>query len=56
VQEALGDGRLESQRWKSYCKLQRELAALELKLDARAKSEARKKWRRFSKAQRKDAW
>ena len=56
VQEALRDGRLESQRWKSYCKLQRELAALELKLDARAKSEARKKWRRFSKAQRKDAW
>ena len=26
------------------------------KLDARAKSEERKKWRRFSKAQRKDAW
>jgi len=56
VQEALRDGRLDPERWSSYRKLQRELAALELKLDARAKSEARKKWRRFSKAQRKDAW
>ena len=45
-----------SRALESYRKLQRELAALELKLDARAKSEARKKWRRFSKAQRKDAW
>ena len=56
VQEALRDGRLESQRWKSYCKLQRELAALELKLDARAKSEARKKWRRWERSRRRDAW
>jgi ribosome biogenesis GTPase len=56
VQEALHDGRLDPDRWASYRKLQRELAALERKLDARAKSEERKKWRRFSKAQRKDAW
>jgi ribosome biogenesis GTPase len=56
VQEALRDGRLDPDRWASYRKLQRELAALERKLDARAKSEERKKWRRFSKAQRKDAW
>jgi len=56
VREALQDGRLDPERWTSYGKLQRELAALELKLDARAKSEARKKWRRFARAQRKDAW
>jgi ribosome biogenesis GTPase len=56
VQEALHDRRLDPDRWASYRKLQRELAALERKLDARAKSEERKKWRRFSKAQRKDAW
>jgi ribosome biogenesis GTPase len=56
VREALGDGRLEAERWASYRKLQRELAMLERKLDARARSEERKRWRRFSKAQRKDAW
>jgi len=56
VQEALHDGRLDAERWKSYSKLQRELAMLERKLDARSRSEERKKWRRFSKAQRKDAW
>jgi len=56
VQEAIGDGRLDLARLTSYRKLQRELAALERKLDARAKSEARKKWRRFARSQRKDAW
>jgi ribosome biogenesis GTPase / thiamine phosphate phosphatase len=56
VQEALRDGRLDPERWSSYRKLQRELAMLERKLDARARSEERKKWRRFSKAQRRDAW
>jgi ribosome biogenesis GTPase / thiamine phosphate phosphatase len=56
VREALHDGSLDPERWKSYRKLQRELAMLERKLDARAKSEERKRWRRFSKAQRRDAW
>ncbi|HST26074.1 MAG TPA: ribosome small subunit-dependent GTPase A [Gaiellaceae bacterium] len=56
VREALQDGRLDRERWESYRKLQRELAMLERKLDARARSEERKKWRRFSKAQRKDSW
>jgi ribosome biogenesis GTPase len=56
VREALQNGSLDQERWTSYRKLQRELAALELKLDARAKSEARKKWRRFARSQRKDAW
>jgi ribosome biogenesis GTPase / thiamine phosphate phosphatase len=56
VQEALREGRLDDDRWKSYCKLQRELAMLEQKLDARARSEERKKWRRWEKSRRKDAW
>jgi ribosome biogenesis GTPase / thiamine phosphate phosphatase len=56
VQEALRDGRLDPGRLASYRKLQRELAALERKLDARAKSEERKKWRRFARSQRKDSW
>jgi hypothetical protein len=29
---------------------------LERKLDVRAKSEERKKWRRWEKSRRKDAW
>ncbi len=56
VQEALREGTLDPERWTSYRKLQRELAMLERKLDARARSEERKRWRRFSKAQLKDAW
>jgi len=56
VQEALHNGTLDPERWTSYRKLQRELAMLERKLDARAKSEERKKWRRFAKSQRRDAW
>ena len=56
VREALRDGRLDPGRWSSYCKLQRELRALELKLDARAKSDERKKWRKWERARRRDAW
>jgi ribosome biogenesis GTPase / thiamine phosphate phosphatase len=56
VQEAIREGRLEPERLTSFRKLQRELAALERKLDARAKAEERKKWRRFARSQRKDSW
>lgn len=56
VKQALRDGTLDPERWDSYCKLQRELRALELKLDARAKSEERKKWRKWERARRRDAW
>jgi ribosome biogenesis GTPase len=56
VNEALREGRLEPERWKSYQKLQRELAMLERKLDARARSEERKKWKQWEKSRRKDAW
>jgi len=56
VQDALRDGSLDPERWASYRKLQRELATLERRLDARARSEERKKWRRFERSRRKDAW
>jgi ribosome biogenesis GTPase len=56
VKQALRDGELDAARWKSYQKLQRELAMLDRKLDARAKSEERKKWRQWEKSRRKDAW
>ena len=45
VQAALADGRLAPERWESYQKLQRELEHLERKLDKRAESEARKRWK-----------
>ncbi len=53
---ALADGTLPQERWDSYDKLQRELRALEIRHDARLKSEARKERRRFARAQRKTAW
>ena len=45
VRAALADGTLEADRWDSYLKLQAELAHLERKLDKRAASEERKKWK-----------
>jgi ribosome biogenesis GTPase len=45
VRAALEDGTLSADRWESYNKLQAELAHLERKLDKRAKSEERKKWK-----------
>jgi ribosome biogenesis GTPase len=51
VRDAVDHDRLESWR-----KLGRELRHLELKQDARARSEARKEWRRFTKSMRKSAW
>jgi ribosome biogenesis GTPase len=52
IKRALADGTLDHARWQSYGKLQRELRALELKQDKRAKSEERKRWRRHSRARR----
>jgi len=48
VRAALEDGTLEEDRWDSYLKLQAELAHLERKLDKRALSEERKKWKALS--------
>ena len=45
VHAALDDGTLTAERWDSYLKLQRELEHLDRKLDKRAASEARKRWK-----------
>jgi ribosome biogenesis GTPase len=46
VQAAIADGSLDAARFDSYIKLQRELRALEIRKDARLRSETRKEWRR----------
>ncbi len=48
VHAALADGTLPTERWDSYLKLQGELEHLDRKLDKRAASEARKKWKALS--------
>jgi ribosome biogenesis GTPase len=53
VREALADGRLPRERWESYVKLQRELEHLERRLDKRAQSEQRKRWRAVNLDQRR---
>jgi ribosome biogenesis GTPase / thiamine phosphate phosphatase len=52
VQAAIGDGSLDAERFESYQKLQRELHYLEIRHDARARSEARKRWRAINKEAR----
>jgi ribosome biogenesis GTPase len=53
VREALTDGSLDSKRFDSYLKLQRELRYLERRQDARAAREERDKWKRIAVASRK---
>jgi ribosome biogenesis GTPase len=52
VQAAIAAGSLSAERFDSYLKLQRELRALEVRKDARLRSEARKEWRRRHKSMR----
>jgi ribosome biogenesis GTPase len=56
IRGALGDGTLSQERWDSYRKLQRELRALEIRKDARLRSEARKERARFERSRRKTAY
>jgi ribosome biogenesis GTPase / thiamine phosphate phosphatase len=56
IRRALGDGTLAQDRWSSYTKLQREIRALEIRKDARLRSEERKKWAKFSKSRRKTVY
>jgi ribosome biogenesis GTPase / thiamine phosphate phosphatase len=53
IRQALADGSLPRERWDSYRKLQRELRALEIKLDKRLKADERKKWRAFERQRRR---
>ena len=52
VKAALEDGTLTPERWESYLKLQAELAHLERRLDKRAASEERKRWKALSRFSR----
>jgi ribosome biogenesis GTPase / thiamine phosphate phosphatase len=52
IRQALADGVLDRARWESYTKLQRELHALEVRLDKRLRSDERKKRRAFARQQR----
>ena len=52
VQGAIDAGSLPAERFESYLKLQRELRALEIRKDARLRSEQRKEWRRRHKSMR----
>jgi ribosome biogenesis GTPase / thiamine phosphate phosphatase len=45
IQEALGTGDLDPERWASYLKLQRELRALESRRGTRAHRELKRRWR-----------
>jgi ribosome biogenesis GTPase len=49
VRAALEEGTLSWERWDSYRKLQRELEHLERRLDKRARSEERRRWRTISR-------
>ncbi len=52
VKAALEDGTLAPERWESYLKLQAELAHLERRLDKRAASEERRRWKALSRFSR----
>ena len=56
VKSAIADGSLPRERFASYRKLQRELRALEIRKDARLKSEARKEMRRRQRRMRKSSY
>jgi ribosome biogenesis GTPase / thiamine phosphate phosphatase len=53
IREALATGALESERWDSYRKLQREVQALHERLDARARKERVRRFKIHNKAARK---
>jgi ribosome biogenesis GTPase / thiamine phosphate phosphatase len=53
IRAALADGSLDRGRWESYRKLQRELHALEIRLDKRLQSDERKKRRAFARQRRR---
>lgn len=52
VRAALADGSLDNGRWAGYRKLQRELRAIEVRSDARARSEERRHWIALTRAGR----
>lgn len=53
VQAAIANGQLDSKRYESYIKLQKELAYIDRKNDQKAQLEEKKKWKNISKSQKK---
>jgi ribosome biogenesis GTPase / thiamine phosphate phosphatase len=56
IKRALADGSLPRERFASYRKLQREIRALEIRKDARLRSEARKEHRRRARRMRNSSF
>jgi ribosome biogenesis GTPase / thiamine phosphate phosphatase len=56
VRAALADGRLAPERLESHRKLERELRSLAIRQDARLRSEARKRLRRFERSRRREQY
>jgi len=56
IKRALADGSLPAERFASYRKLQREIRALEIRKDARLRSEARKEHRRRARRMRNSSF
>jgi ribosome biogenesis GTPase / thiamine phosphate phosphatase len=56
IRLALSDGKLSQERWDSFRKLQREVRALEIRKDARLRSEARRERARFARSRRKTVY
>ncbi|WP_026908641.1 ribosome small subunit-dependent GTPase A [Paucisalibacillus globulus] len=54
VQEAIENGELPEERYKSYLKLQREVAFEKRKQDQKAKLEEKSRWKKISKTQREN--
>jgi ribosome biogenesis GTPase len=52
VREALADGSLDPERWQSYLKLERELAALEVRKDPLLRQEQQREWKIRERANR----
>ncbi len=53
VQAAVADGSLSQRRYESWLKLQREMAWMERRSDARLRAEQTKLWKQFTRANRK---
>jgi ribosome biogenesis GTPase len=56
IRRALSEGTLPQERWDSYRKLQREIRALEIRKDARLRSETRKARARWARSRRKTVY
>ena len=52
VQEAIGNGELDSERYKNYIRMKREARYLETRMDGNAQMAEKKRWKEISKLQR----